>query len=117
MKAAGHFSFPGTIKREGGVTTAEIRGIQGYSPPEHFERKTLGNAISSVLRCICDIFYTILLIVLMRKGMIIMKIFNKEANLIKLFVGRSSFKKGSPIIQKQIDTRNINLMFYSRRAG
>ena len=76
------------------VTTGEIRGIQGYSAPEHFERKTLGNAISSVLRYICHIFYSILLIVLMRKGMIIMKIFNKVPKVTKLFAGRSSLKKG-----------------------
>ena len=76
------------------VTTGEIRGVQGYSSPEDFERKTLGNAISSVLRCICDKFYSILLIVLMRKGMVIMKIFNKVANFTKLFAGRSSLKKG-----------------------
>ena len=76
------------------VTTGEIRGVQGYSSPEDFERKTLGNAISSVLRCICDKFYSILLIVLMRKGMVIMKIFNKVANFTKLFTCRSSFKKG-----------------------
>ena len=75
------------------VTTGEIRGIQGYSSPEDFERKTFGNAISSVLRCICDKFYSILLIVLMRKGMVIMKIFNKVANFTKLFAGRSSLKK------------------------
>ena len=76
------------------VTTGEIRGIQRYSSPENCERKTLGNAISSVLRCICDKFYSILLIVLMRKGMVIMKIFNKVANFTKLFAGRSSLKKG-----------------------
>ena len=57
------------------------------SPPEHFERKTLGNAISSVLRCICDKFYSTLLVVLMRQGMIIMKIFNNAANVTKLFAG------------------------------
>ena len=69
------------------VTTGEIRGIQRYSSPENCERKTLGNAISSVLRCICDKFYSILLIVLMRQGMIIMKIFNNVANVTKLFAG------------------------------
>ena len=70
-----------------------MRVTTGDSPPEHFERKTLGNAISSVLRCICDKFYSILLIVLMRKGMVIMKIFNKVPNFTKLFAGRSSLKK------------------------
>ena len=64
-----------------------MRVSTGDSPPEHFERKTLGNVISSVLRYICDKFYSILLIVLMRQGMILMKIFNNVANVVKLFAG------------------------------
>ena len=72
---------------EGGGGAGNHRRNQGYSSPEDFERKTLGNAISSVLRCICDKSYSILLIVLMRQGMIIMKIFNNVANVTKLFAG------------------------------
>ena len=67
---------------------------RGILPRNILKERPLGNAISSVLRCICDIFYSILLIVLMRKGMIMMKIFNKVANVTKLFAGRSSLKKG-----------------------